>query len=120
PSESVYVLPLPCRVKQQPGARAGLGDPPQRVTRDDHDRHRGQLTDQVPDRVRLARPRRTVQQHAALEMLPAGDQPPGVPGDAEYLALDAVQQGGREDELAAVEPRAVQEPQQRAAVAAED
>jgi len=49
--------------------------------------------------MRLARPRRAVQQHSALEVLAAGPQSPGVPGYAQYLAFDGVQHAVRQDHI---------------------
>jgi hypothetical protein len=91
----------------RPRHRARLGDPAQRGAGHDDDRRLRQLPEQVPDGVRLARAGRAVQQDPALEVLTAGAQAAGLPGDAEDMPLDAGQDGGRQDHAGPVHLRAL-------------
>jgi hypothetical protein len=52
-------------------------------------------------------------------VLAAGQQPAGVPGDAEHLTLNPVQYGGRENHFRPSQPRPVEEAQQGIPAAAE-
>jgi hypothetical protein len=112
--DQVHVLDHDDRRLQRPRHRAGLPDHPQRVPGQHHDRGLRHVAHQVADRVRLAGARGAVQQHAALEVLPAGPQPARVLLHAEHLPFDPVQQIWRQHHVVAADPRAVEEAQQRA------
>ena len=99
--DEVHVFHHDHRRLQRPRHRAGLGDQAQRLPREQHHRDPGQLTEQVADRVGLAGAGRAVQQDASLEVLAAGEQPAGVPGDPEHLPLDAVKYVRWQDHLLA-------------------
>jgi hypothetical protein len=110
--DEIDVLQHDHRRLQGPGDRARLADAPQRRAGDHDGRHPGHPAQQVAHGVRLAGAGRPVQQHPPLEVLPAGQQRGGVPGDAKDLPLDAVQQVRRQDHLGPVQPRPVQEAEQ--------
>ena len=117
--DQVHVLDHDHRGLQGTGHRAGRADVAQGRAGNDDDRGPQQLSDQVTDGMRLASPRCAVQQQAPLEVLSAGPEHLCVPGDAEHMALDAVEQGGRQDDPGPVQLRSVQKGQQRAVAVTE-
>ena len=94
---------------QDAGHGAGRTDVAEGRAGNDDDRGAHQLPDQVANGMRLAGPRRAVEQQAALEVLAAGPEQLGVAGDAEHMLLDAVEKDGRQDDPGTVQLRAVQE-----------
>ena len=103
--DQVDVLDDHERWLQRPGDRDRGGDELQRVARQHHDGGVDQATHQVAQRVCLARTRRAVQQHAALEVLATGHQPAAMASDAHHLGLDGLQHIAGEHQVLARQSR---------------
>ena len=86
----------------------------------DHGSDAWQASQEVADRVGLARARDSVEQHAAAQVLAARTAPGlRVPRDAQYLPLDAVQDRFRQDDLVTPDVRPVEKGEEPTSLALE-
>jgi hypothetical protein len=104
---------------QRAGDRAGLPDPAQSPAGYHDHRHLRQLAEKVAHGVCLAGARCAVQQHAALEMLTAGQQTAGVLSDPEHLPLDVLKYVVGQHDLVAADRGAFEEVHRHLAAQAE-
>jgi len=89
----------------------GLVEQSQRLAGEEHRRRGRRHAEQVSDEVGFACARRSIQEHAALEMLTRGPQHVAPLPDADDVPADTVQHPGRQDHLVGAHPRAREETQ---------
>ena len=111
--DQVHVLDHDHRRLKSSGDRARLADQVQRVAGELDDGGARRTSEQVPDGVRLADPRRPEEQQTALEVLPGREQSAPVPSDPDHLTRDRGERLRGEDDLVVGQVRTLVEAQHR-------